>query len=170
MLINKYSNFSIKTPECNPGVAVWVADFKLDADVTHLFPYINAVTKTVYLEKPIFIQFYLDGIKCALYSDKVSAVPFSDKDQAIDFIKKLIDFLNDIDSRKDTIEPDYNTYKRIPVLEIYKLLPQSNCKKCGYQTCMAFANALSLKEAALKACNEINSYSNENEVKLQTML
>jgi ArsR family metal-binding transcriptional regulator len=27
-------------------------------------------------------------------------------------------------------------------LQIYSLLPKTNCKKCGYPTCLAFAMAL----------------------------
>ena len=27
-------------------------------------------------------------------------------------------------------------------LQIYKFLPKSNCKKCGFPTCLAFAMAL----------------------------
>ena len=37
-------------------------------------------------------------------------------------------------------------------LEIYKLLPQTNCKECSYPTCLAFAMKLAAKQAELKAC------------------
>ena len=37
-------------------------------------------------------------------------------------------------------------------LEIYKLLPQTNCKECGYPTCLAFAMKLAAKQAELKDC------------------
>jgi len=37
-------------------------------------------------------------------------------------------------------------------LEIYKLLPRTNCKKCGYPTCLAFAMKLAAKQAELSAC------------------
>ena len=37
-------------------------------------------------------------------------------------------------------------------LQIYKLLPQTNCKECGQPTCLAFAMKLAAKQAELKQC------------------
>jgi acetyl-CoA decarbonylase/synthase complex subunit gamma len=37
-------------------------------------------------------------------------------------------------------------------LEIFKLLPKTNCKKCGMPTCLAFAMALAQKRAKLDDC------------------
>lgn len=37
-------------------------------------------------------------------------------------------------------------------LEIYKLLPQTNCKECGFPTCLAFAMKLAAKQSELKQC------------------
>ena len=37
-------------------------------------------------------------------------------------------------------------------LQIYKLLPQTNCKECNFPTCMAFAMKLAAKQAELSAC------------------
>ncbi len=37
-------------------------------------------------------------------------------------------------------------------IQIYKLLPQTNCKECGFPTCLAFAMKLAAKQAELSAC------------------
>jgi len=37
-------------------------------------------------------------------------------------------------------------------LEIYKLLPQTNCKECGFPTCLAFAMKLAAKQVSLSDC------------------
>ena len=37
-------------------------------------------------------------------------------------------------------------------LQIYKLLPKTNCKECGFPTCLAFAMKLAQKGAELDAC------------------
>ena len=39
-------------------------------------------------------------------------------------------------------------------LQIFKLLPKNNCKKCGKPTCLAFAMALAQKKASLDECPE----------------
>ena len=41
-------------------------------------------------------------------------------------------------------------------LEIYKLLPKTNCKKCGYPTCLAFAIALAGKKVELDKCPDVD--------------
>jgi len=41
-------------------------------------------------------------------------------------------------------------------LEIYKLLPKTNCKECGFPTCLAFAMKLAAKQADLSACPTIS--------------
>jgi acetyl-CoA decarbonylase/synthase complex subunit gamma len=46
-------------------------------------------------------------------------------------------------------------------LEIYKLLPRTNCKKCGYPTCLAFAMALASKKVELAACPDVSEEAKE---------
>ena len=41
-------------------------------------------------------------------------------------------------------------------LDIFKLLPKTNCKKCGMPTCLAFAMQLAQKRAKLEACPEVS--------------
>jgi acetyl-CoA decarbonylase/synthase, CODH/ACS complex subunit gamma len=41
-------------------------------------------------------------------------------------------------------------------LDIFKLLPKNNCKKCGMPTCLAFAMQLAQKRAKLEACPEVS--------------
>ena len=40
-------------------------------------------------------------------------------------------------------------------IEIYKHLPKSNCKKCGFPTCLAFAMKLAQKGIELSACPDL---------------
>jgi acetyl-CoA decarbonylase/synthase complex subunit gamma len=46
-------------------------------------------------------------------------------------------------------------------LQIYKLLPQTNCKECGFPTCLAFAMKLAAKQAELAACPYVSESSKE---------
>ncbi|MHC4337852.1 MAG: (Fe-S)-binding protein, partial [Planctomycetota bacterium] len=41
-------------------------------------------------------------------------------------------------------------------LEIFKLLPKTNCKKCGMPTCLAFAMQLAQKRAKLDDCPDVS--------------
>jgi acetyl-CoA decarbonylase/synthase complex subunit gamma len=46
-------------------------------------------------------------------------------------------------------------------LEIFKLLPKTNCKKCGMPTCLAFAMALAQKKAKLDDCPDVSEEAKE---------
>ena len=41
-------------------------------------------------------------------------------------------------------------------LDIFKLLPKTNCKKCGRPTCLAFAMQLAQKKASLDECPDVS--------------
>jgi len=46
-------------------------------------------------------------------------------------------------------------------LQIYKLLPKTNCKECGFPTCLAFAMKLAAKQAELSACPYVSDEARE---------
>lgn len=46
-------------------------------------------------------------------------------------------------------------------LQIYKLLPKTNCKECGFPTCLAFAMKLAAKQAELDACPYVSEEAKE---------
>jgi acetyl-CoA decarbonylase/synthase complex subunit gamma len=41
-------------------------------------------------------------------------------------------------------------------VEIFKLLPKTNCKKCGFPTCLAFAMKLAQRQASLTSCPDVS--------------
>jgi len=44
-------------------------------------------------------------------------------------------------------------------IQIYKLLPHTNCKECGFPTCLAFAMKLAAKQVELAACPYVSAES-----------
>lgn len=44
-------------------------------------------------------------------------------------------------------------------IQIYKLLPQTNCKECGFPTCLAFAMKLAAKQVELSMCPYVGEES-----------
>jgi len=41
-------------------------------------------------------------------------------------------------------------------VQIFKLLPKTNCKKCGHPTCLAFAMKLAQRQASLDLCPDVS--------------
>ena len=44
-------------------------------------------------------------------------------------------------------------------IEIYKMLPKTNCKDCGFPTCLAFAMKLAAKQVELASCPHVSEES-----------
>lgn len=44
-------------------------------------------------------------------------------------------------------------------IQIYKMLPQTNCKECGFPTCLAFAMKLAAKQVELSGCPYVSEES-----------
>lgn len=56
---------------------------------------------------------------------------------------------------------------KVTAMDIYRLLPQTNCAVCGEASCMAFATKLSEKETELELCTEMDE---EQFQKLESLL
>lgn len=47
-------------------------------------------------------------------------------------------------------------------LQIYKLLPKTNCKDCGFPTCLAFAMKLAAQQVELDSCPHVSAEAKES--------
>lgn len=143
----------------------WGAYFKLKNDIRSIFPYINAsLTDARFHDRPEYIQFNFNDIKCSLYPKELIAASFLNKQAALDFFKQLMDYIDDLYRKRYFIQPDYRRYRPPSVIDILKLLPKTNCKKCGYATCMAFASALRNGETKPDYCMEFAAPINISKV------
>lgn len=153
--LNGYSQFTISragvlTDCVGPG---WGIRFRLDREVSCLFPYINAeIEGARYHERPAYIQFPWKNVFCSLFAEEALAAPFAGEEEGRAFAEELIRFLNDLYERRSTIIPNYKKVKKLSVPDIYKLLPGSNCRDCGHASCFAFACALSRETASPADC------------------
>ncbi len=135
---------------------IWSASFRLGRDVSLLFPFINAeLDDALYYENPSHVRFLFDGYRCFLYPDTVAAHFFESRVAAKEFIPGFIGFLNGIHSRKKNIRPNHDQIRQIPVTDILKILPKTNCRKCGYLTCMAFAADMTRGKTIADKCPEL---------------
>jgi DNA-binding CsgD family transcriptional regulator/ArsR family metal-binding transcriptional regulator len=129
------------------------ARFDLDDDLSPLFPYLNAVAdQPRYYEKPVYIKFLLDDRLCAFYPRQGAFAPVRDLADALGFLPRLLDYITDVSRRSPGITPSLKKFKPGSALDIFRLLPGSNCRVCGYATCMAFAAALSRQYTSMIKC------------------
>jgi DNA-binding CsgD family transcriptional regulator/ArsR family metal-binding transcriptional regulator len=149
------------SPEAEDRFSVG-AIFCFEKDISELFPYINAVAKEAELyELPKMIRFVFDGVYCVTYPERLMASPLEDKDHANKFREQISDFLNDIIENKNKITPKFKVFQNIPVTDILKLLPITNCKECGFKTCIAFAAMVSKQRVLPSKCPYVGLPINE---------
>lgn len=121
-----------------------------------MFPYIQSIARgVVHFENPEYIQFQMDDILCTLYPPNIVVSRlFYGREQALEFADSLIEFLNELELRKSQITPNYKKFSRLHVPDILRFLPMTDCGQCGFQTCMAFAGAISRRKAKLAMCQD----------------
>jgi ArsR family metal-binding transcriptional regulator len=118
-----------------------------------MLPYLNAILeKPNYQESSNSIRF-LNGInEITIQENKIGIVRVANLTQAYELLDWVKDLINDAYESKSEITPNYESRKQPGVLQVYNALPKTNCKKCGEQSCMAFAAKLSKFDAEIDTC------------------
>jgi ArsR family metal-binding transcriptional regulator len=93
----------------------------------------------------------------SLYSDKAYITKVKDVDEGLELFKALVEAINATwEHREELVAMTAKTHAPRP-LDIWTLLPQTNCKQCGEATCMAFACNLLLQERTLDDCTPLSA-------------
>jgi ArsR family metal-binding transcriptional regulator len=112
-----------------------------DATIDVVMPLLNAILPNVISYYPLAGVMSLrrrPGL-ITLYPRRVQITQVDDVDDGLRMLAAVRDLLNQTWARRDQIEPKTET-RRVPrPLDVYELLPRSNCRACGAATCMAFA-------------------------------
>jgi ArsR family metal-binding transcriptional regulator len=87
-----------------------------------------------------------------LYPDQIMITQVVDSAEGLELLDGVRDLLNQCWAHRDTIQPARAAQRAPRPLDVWTLLPQTNCKQCGEATCMAFAFALLLNKRAPDAC------------------
>jgi ArsR family metal-binding transcriptional regulator len=94
---------------------------------------------------------------------------FENRTQAVLFFDELSAYINAISDKKASLTPNHKRHKPVPVMEIFKLLPRSNCRKCGLPTCLAYAAALRKGEIPMEKCPWMCDPKSENVMKINAL-
>ncbi|CAG0947741.1 hypothetical protein ANRL1_04490 [Anaerolineae bacterium] len=87
-----------------------------------------------------------------LLADILFITQVKDADEGLVLLEAVRDLLNQTWERRDEIEPR-NTERRTPrPLDVWELLPRTNCRQCGEATCMAFGFALLEARRRIEEC------------------
>ncbi len=157
MLLDQIENFEIFRPKMDATKEVLHAIATFEADISPAFPYINAeLGGWDYDQRNQVLLLKLSAGKwITLHPQKIAIRGIRDLEEAQALLVWIQRQVNDIHERRDQITPRYTSQAGLRVMEILKLLPLTNCRACGYPTCMAYAAALREGETTLKDCPPI---------------
>ncbi len=151
-LIDKY-DLEVFTPPCDPGAERFSAIARLQNDISAVLPYLNAALRgAVYNATVPALTWKKAGHNIAFHPYQIAVSNVANRDAAIAEVEGLIRLVNRTWERRAEIEPNYTMRRRPVPLDIYKLLPQTNCQACGQATCFVFATKLALGQIELDAC------------------
>jgi ArsR family metal-binding transcriptional regulator len=152
MLIEKY-DLDVFTPPCEPGAERFSAIGRLTTDIREVLPYLNATLRgAVYNPGAPALTWKQGGHNVAFHPDRIAVSNVPDREAAIQELEGLVKLINRTWERRAELEPSYEVRRRPGMMEVYKLLPRSNCKACGEASCFVFANKLVAGHVRLQGC------------------
>lgn len=152
MLIEQY-DLEVTTPPCEPGAERFSAVARLVTDISDVLPYLNGSLRgAVYNPAAPALTWKKGGHNVAFHPYQIAVSNVQDREAAVKEVKGLVKLVNRTWERRDEIEPDHEMHRRPGPLDIYKLLPQTNCQDCGQPTCYTFALKLTAGQVKLNDC------------------
>lgn len=141
-------------PECHRNADWFRATAYLPSDISEALPYINAEFGTSdYDHDAKTLLWTSNKKKYAFRPREIDIAPVESREEAERLLGSVVETINNIWRRKEEIKPNFEGKKPLPnVLDIFKLLARTNCKECGFPTCMAFATALRKDSTKLPLC------------------
>jgi len=154
MLLEKIDNFDIFRPKMDFTKEVLHAIATFQADISPSFPYVNAELGGWDYDQTnqVLMLKLSEGKWITLHPHKIAIRGIRDLEEAHALLAWIQAQINDIYERRQNITPRYVSQTGLKIMEILKLLPVTNCKVCGYATCMAYAAALREGEIRLEDC------------------
>jgi ArsR family metal-binding transcriptional regulator len=160
------------SPPCLPGAPSWSARVTLAGDIEAVLPYLNARLEGAEYEPAAKVLVWKDQAhKFAFRPLEIKAGPARDREEAQELVDRAIALVNSTWRERERFEPRYDKRPATNLMQIYRLLPRTNCGQCGSGTCMAFAAALREGDTVLGCCPVLAQPAHEgNRRELQEML
>jgi len=155
-------------PKCNPSFQSLHCVAHLDQDISDVLPYLNtALGGADYMKSPPALTLRMHGKLITLHPREIFINALKDDEEADKILAWLKKEINEAWDNRGEIEPTFEAPPAPQWLEILKLLPKTNCGKCGEPTCTVFALKAVQGVKGPEDCPELKE---EKRVKLEDYL
>jgi ArsR family metal-binding transcriptional regulator len=167
MLRSGYTK-KIFRPECNPSFQSVHCIARLNENVGEVLPYLNAVLGgDQYFQDPPEVMFLYHGKIIKVGARDIAINALKDEQEADCILEWIKNEINQAWENRSAISPCCTGKTKPGLMEVLRLLPKSNCKKCGLPTCMVFATQVVDGGRGAEHCPEL---SDHNRTKLSEYL
>lgn len=140
--------FELVEDHYHPGSGNYSVRIMLPGEIRENFPYLNTMLDdTKYGPQNYVLIGSRNKVRYAFRPHEIRVVVRADGSNVSNISKKAIDLVNQTSKERNYITPSLIKRRLPPMCDIFKSLPRTNCKKCGYPSCLAFASALRSGEA-----------------------
>jgi ArsR family metal-binding transcriptional regulator len=139
MLLTGY-HLEIFRSKCHAGAQTLHCFAHLDDDVSKALPYLNsALGAFSYTVDPPSMTLKNSGKLITIHARKIAVNALRDEQEAEKIVAWLQREINSTCEARHEIEPRTEGAKPPVLFEVFKLLPKTNCRRCGEATCLVFA-------------------------------
>jgi ArsR family metal-binding transcriptional regulator len=151
-------------PKCNPNFQSVHCVAHLDQDISGVLPYLNTeIGGGDYVPFPPALTLRVHGKLITLHGREIFVNALRDEAEADAILEWLQKEINAAWEKRSEIQPTFEAPPMPQWLEVLKLLPKTNCRKCGEPTCTVF----SLKAVqGVKGPEDCPALEGENKEKL----
>jgi len=170
-LVNKFEINQVLPCLVTPGYIRFFA--QADHEIGEVIPIIFLKFppgRTTYLEDENTLQLRLFNRMITFYpSGKIAVTNTKDREEAEEILERIKLIINE--AYKDYLKhekpnnKEIVAAKKISWTDVYAYLPKTNCGKCGYPVCSAFAVSLLQGEIKLSDCAPLKEAANISNLK-----
>ena len=159
-LITEYE-VELTEPGCSPGSGSYGVLVTVPADISPAFPYLNAVLDdTLYDHRNQVLIGREENQRLAFRRREIRVAGVEDVADAPRIAQDVVERVNQVWQDREGITPSFRERKVPATFDIYTLLPRTNCKQCGFPTCLAFAAEARNNPELLESCPPLSRPEN----------
>jgi ArsR family metal-binding transcriptional regulator len=134
-----------------PGKIIVIG--KPNRDLDEIIPYLATLPGVIaYNPETRTLTFRRQPGFMTLYPDKVYITQVKDTEEGLELLHALVEAINATWEQRAELVAVMVAHHAPRWLDIWSLLPQSNCKQCGELTCSAFAAELLQQKRTVEEC------------------
>ena len=138
---------------CAPGSGHYGLRISISNDISPAFPYLNAVRDNTWYDPETPVLIWREAQQAyAFRRHDIRVARIEQPSGAAEVAREIVDRVNAVWGDRRNITPLFTMRKLPSVMDVFKLLPKTNCGRCGYTTCLAFAAAFRSGEVDLPRC------------------